>query len=134
MARTGNSYVVTMEKAHLEWGSYRHTDSRGVVYGEGYILIPASYAREYELYNSNYTDGQDTLGKNIFNFRTADGFLSGVLKSQGSRNAGNIYAKQFSVDDDLKALGDWYAHVNMQVGDKVEVRFTSPTDIVIRKI
>ena len=78
--------------------------------------------------------GAIILGENIFNFVTDDGFLSGQLKSQGCNDGGAVFAKQFSVNDDLKALGTWYSYVNMQVGDKVEVQFTTPTDIIIRKI
>lgn len=44
MAKRGDSYIVTLEKAHLEWGTHRYTGSRGLVYGEGYIQIPANVA------------------------------------------------------------------------------------------
>lgn len=134
MAKAGDSYIVKMSKTHLEWGSYRFTNSRGIIYGEGYIPIPAKYARQYCLYNNNKTNKTAVLGENIFNFTTADGFLNGQLRSQGCSKKGDIHAKQLSVKGNLKALGNWYDHVNMQVGDKVEVCFTSPTDIIIRKI
>lgn len=134
MAKAGDQFIVELRETHLGWGTHRYTYSRDIIKGEGYIPIPSDYANLFQLYNSNKTTGLDVLGVNIFNFTTSDGFLSGILKSQGCSDRGSVYAKQFSVNDDLKALGTWYTYVNMQVGDKVEVRFTSPTDIVIRKI
>lgn len=134
MAKAGDKFIVELRKTHLGWGTHRYTNSRDIIPGEGYIPIPSQYAKLYQLYNSNKTNGMDILGENIFNFVTDDDFLRGQLKSQGCKDSGAIFAKQFSVNDDLKALGTWYAHVNMQVGDKVEVLFTSPTDIIIRKI
>ena len=134
MAKAGDKFIVELKETHLGWGTYRYTNSRDIISGEGYIPIPSQYAKLYQLYNSNKTNGLDILGENIFNFVTDDGFLSGQLKSQGCNDGGAVFAKQFSVNDDLKALGTWYAYVNMQVGDKVEVQFTTPTDIIIRKI
>ena len=134
MAKAGDRFIVKLKKTHLGWGTHRYTNSRDIIPGEGYIPIPSNYAKLYQIYNSNKTKGLDILGVNIFNFRTDDDFLSGELKSQGCSVGGAVFAKQFSVNDDLKALGTWYTYVNMQVGDKVEVRFTSSTDIIIRKI
>lgn len=59
MANTGDSYIVTIKRPHLEWGEYRHTDSRGIVYGEGYIQIPASEAYRFNLLNPHGTNHQD---------------------------------------------------------------------------
>ena len=59
--RTG-SFTVTVQRAHLEWGTHRYTNSRGIVYGEGYIMIPANCARMYNLLNRNGTNGEDILG------------------------------------------------------------------------
>ena len=72
MAQAGQNYTITLQQAHLEWGTHRYTDSRGVVYGEGYIPIPDREAR-------------------MFN-------------------------------------------IGANVGDRVKVFWTSPTDIVIEKI
>ena len=44
MAKAGDFYEITLKQPHLEWGEYRYTDSRGIVYGEGYIPIPANIA------------------------------------------------------------------------------------------
>lgn len=132
MPRQGDSYTITLRTAHLEWGEHRYTGTRGRVYGEGYIPIPRQCARNYEVYNSNQCEGRDVLGVNIYNCSSEDGFFCGQLKAQGSSQAGDVYAKQFSGNDDLKAIGTWFANCNAQEGDRVEVRWNSPTDIVIR--
>lgn len=31
MPNTGDSFITTLKQAHLEWGSYRHTNSKGIV-------------------------------------------------------------------------------------------------------
>ena len=134
MANTGNTFTITLKQAHLNWGTHRYTNSRGVVYGEGYIPIPTLYAQRYNIVNSNATGGRDVLGQNIFNCISADGFFTGQLKAQGNNAAGDIFAKQFSANNDLKALGTWFAHINAQVNDTIKVTWTSPTDIEIEKI
>lgn len=134
MAQKGNSYTIVLKQPHLEWGVHRYTNSRGTVYGEGYIPIPAAYARAFNLLNQNGTNYSDVLGENLFNCVSADGLLAGILRAQGNSGAGDIYAKQFSGDGDLKALGDWFYAVGANVGDRIEVRWTSPTDIVIEKL
>lgn len=132
MAKAGDSYVVEIKQAHLEWGSYRHTNSRGVVYGEGYIHIPASVARNFEIYNSNYT--KEGLGYNLYNCKCKDGLLKSILKSAGSRKKGDVYAKQFQGNGNLQVVGDWHVAYGAEVGDEVKVTWTSPTDIVIEFI
>lgn len=134
MASAGNTYTITLCKSHLEWGTYRYTDSRDQIYGEGYIPIPSAYAYSFELLNSNGTGYRDVLGKNIFNCRSADGLFEGALRAQGCREAGDKYAKQFSADGNLKALGTWFAQIHAVVGDRIKVSWVSPTDIVIEKI
>ena len=37
MPNIGDNFITTLKKAHLEWGTYRHTLSRGLIYGEGYL-------------------------------------------------------------------------------------------------
>ena len=134
MANTGNFYIITLKQAHLSWGTHRYTHTRGFVYGEGYIPIPIKYARRYNIVNSNATGGNDVLGQNIFNCRSVDEFFTGTLKAQGNSAAGSNYAKQLSANNDLKALGAWFVHINAQVNDRIKVTWTSPTDIVIEKI
>lgn len=133
MAKKGDFYEVPVKPSHEDWGRVRHTDSRPEREGEGYIAIPAKYARDFELLNGNGTGNKDILGKNIFNCRSTDGKFTGVLKSQGNQ-ADNRYAKQFAGNNDLKALGTWYKEIGASEGDMVRVEFTSPTDIEITLI
>lgn len=133
MAIAGDTFTVILKEPHLKWGSYRHTDSRGIVYGEGYIPIPASDAYRIHTLNTNGTGGFDVLGQNLFRCRSADGLYSGILKAQG--NQSNVrYAKQLSGNDDLKAIGDWYYKIGAVIGDKIKVTWESPYDVLIEKI
>jgi len=133
MAVANDSYNIPLIQAYLDSGVQRYTNSRGIVYGEGYIHIPAYYAHSFNLYNSSVNPNMaDVLGVNIFNCISADGSFRGILKAGGSSKKGDPYAKQFTGSGNLKALGSWYAHLNAQAGDHVEVTWTSPTDIVIR--
>lgn len=133
MANRGDYYTVVLKKAHLEWGTHRYTNSRGVVYGEGYIKIPSDVAYEYELLNVNGTGGTDEFGKNLFYCVSDDGLYEGVLRAQGNQDD-RRYAKQFSEDGDLKGIGQWYAAIGAEVGDRIKVTWTSPTEITIKKI
>ena len=134
MANTGDSYVVSLKASHLGWGTHRYTDTRPAIPGESYLPIPIKYARNYNIVNSNGTNGQDVLGQNIFHCTSADGFFNATLKAQGCSHKGDIYAKQFSVNNNLRALGTWYNHINAQIGDQIQVTWTSPTDIVLERI
>lgn len=134
MAKAGDSFTIQLNKAQLEWGTYRFTGTRGIRYGEGYLKIPRNYARLYHLYNGNHTKKQDILGENIFHATSKDGLFNGFFRSQGCTNAGDPFAKQFAGDKDLMALGNWYAQINAQAGDLVRVTFISSTDIIIEKI
>lgn len=133
MARTGDTFTIILKRPHLEWGSFRHTNSRGIVYGEGYIPIPADYAYQYNLFNSNETNGRDILGQNLFNCSSADGLFSGVVKAQGNQSD-NKYGKQLAGNDNLKAIGDWYYEIGANIGDKIKVTWENTTDIIIEKI
>ena len=134
MAKAGDSYTVELKEAHLGWGTYRSPTNREPRDGEAYIPIPKEYAREYHLLNSNGTGGRDVLGENIFRCTSADGAFSGLLRAQGSSFADSKYAKQFSVDKDLRALGRWFNTINAQVGDRISVTWESDTDIVLEKL
>ena len=134
MAKAGDSYIVILSKAHLEWGTHRYTNSRDQIYGEGYIPIPVDKAYNYGLLNSNGTGCTDILGQNIFRCQSRDGLFNGILKAQGCREAGDIYAKQFSADGNLKALGTWYAQIGAKVGDALKVSWISSTDMIIEKL
>ncbi|MDU2166722.1 MAG: hypothetical protein E7E24_00595 [Clostridium perfringens] len=77
----GDSFTVSLGETHLNWGTHRYTNTRGIIYGEGYIPIPRGIARRIGIYNSNYTNGQDILGVNIFNCTSADGFFLWTSKN-----------------------------------------------------
>ncbi|MBU3102262.1 hypothetical protein KPL44_23775 [Clostridium sp. DSM 17811] len=107
-----------------------------MVYGEGYIKLDSTSAKSFDIYNSNYIPNYkpnkiDILGVNIFNCTSVDGLFNGMLKAAGNQ-FDRIHAKQLEGNGDLKTLGSWYAQLNAQEGDHVEVTWTSPTDIVIR--
>jgi hypothetical protein len=129
MPNAGDNYIVMLEEAHIMWGEYhpsRHSHSRGEVYGEGYIKIPANDAYNYGIFNKN-----NPFGANVrYNCKSYDGYYSGRLLSQGNQSDAN-YAKQFAEEGNLKGIGDWYDFVGATAGDYVKVVFTSPTDIVI---
>lgn len=133
MAHTGDSYIASLSKSHLKWGVHRYTYTREPIIGEGYIPIPKKYAREFNILNSNGTPSGDTYGLNLFRFSTEDGLFSGTLKAQGCSNAGDIYAKQFAGNGDLKMLGKWYDAINASVGTRIKVTWISATDIILSK-
>lgn len=128
MAQAGDNYTVPLKEAHLNWGEHRNPTNREPVPGEGYIPIPRDRAEAFGIYNSNYA--QTGPGYNEFRASSSDGCLQNVcLLAQGCSGAGDIYAKQFSVRGDLKAVGRWYANVQASAGNSVRVEFTSSTHI-----
>jgi hypothetical protein len=130
MPNTNDILTTTLKKAHLEWGSHRHTMTRGIIYDEGYLQIPSSEARRLNIYNSNQVGGN-----NVYNCNSVDGFLNNVtLKATGCARKGAVHAKQFHGKKNLRLLGGWFSHVNAQIGDRVEIIWTSPTDFTIRKL
>ncbi|PEJ58837.1 hypothetical protein CN692_07625 [Bacillus sp. AFS002410] len=130
MPKTGDTFITTLKKAHLEWGNYRFTGTRDVIYGEGYLQIPRTDAKRIGIYNSNHSSSVNT-----FNCNSADGFLSGVtLKASGSMEAGDVYAKQFQGSGNLQIIGAWFSHISAKIGDRVKVTWTSPTEIKIEKL
>ena len=130
MPKAGDSYEIELKDAHLEWGKHRHTSTRGVVYGEGYLPIPRRKSKEYDIYNSN------KAGANIvYNCSSVDGILKEVkLKASGSQSSGDVYAKQFQGDGDLQVIGGWYQKANAKVGDKVKISWTSSQDCIVELI
>ena len=130
MPKKGDEFTVILKKAHIEWGTHRHTSTRGLIYGEGYIQIPSKVASDFDIYMSN------KVGANTeYTCTSSDGVLQDVtLKASGSQGQNLEYAKQFQGSGNLKVLGDWYHAINAQIGDKVNVLFTSPTDIILSKV
>ncbi|KOF56284.1 hypothetical protein AGR56_05375 [Clostridium sp. DMHC 10] len=133
MAMAGNTYTIQLRPSHLGWGDHRYTNTRNIIYGEGYISLPIPTARSFNIYNSNNpTTG---WGYNLFHASSVDGFLNNMpLLAQGSETAGDIYAKQFSVQGNLRMIGTWYASQNATPNNSVRVTWTSPTDIFLEII
>jgi len=130
MPKKDDTYIVTLQKAHIEWGTHRHTETRELIYGEGYIQIPSEYATKYEIYMSNKE------GANIqYTCTSSDKHLSNVtLKASGSQGRDNLYAKQFQGSGNLKTIGSWYSKIKAKVGDQIKITFTSPNSMYIEKI
>ena len=57
-----------------------------------------------------------------------------LLKAQGGTDRTSIYAKQFSIENNLSRIGEWYAYTNANIGDRVRVEWLSETDILITLI
>ena len=130
MPKKDDKFTVILKKAHIEWGTHRHTSTRDLTYGEGYIQISSKVATSLDIYMSNKVDANTEYTCN-----SSDGTLKNViLKASGSQGENLEYAKQFQGSGNLKALGDWYHAINAQVGDKIEVLFTSPTEIILSKV
>ena len=130
MPKKGDSYTITLQEAHLKWGEHRHTSSRGIVYGEGYLPIPLAIAKNFDIYMSNHP-----TANTIYKCTSRDGFLNdSKLKAAGNVKGGDHYAKQFQGKGDLQILGDWFNHVNAQVGDEVEIYFDDSDEITIAKL
>ena len=134
MANAGDTYTVELKASHLGWGTRRYTHTRTRIEGERYLPIPRNVATSFQIYNSNATGGKDVLGQNIFNCVSNDGLFTAVFKAQGNSKKGDVFAKQFSVNKNLRALKVWYDHIAADVGTQVRVTWTSPTDIVIERI
>lgn len=112
MPHSGDSYSVVLKQTHLNWGTYRHTATRPEIPGEAYVPIPKQYALSYDI----------QLG-DLYQAVFADGFPSFVAKAAGNSRAGDIHAKQFQGNGDLKAFGRWFESVDAEIGDEVIVRF-----------
>lgn len=126
MPKAGDTFVVELKPSHLGWGIYRYTDTRDPIYGEGYIPIPRRYAKKYDIFNSN-----DYTANTRYYCSSSDSFYNGVLLAQGCSTAGDVYAKQFAEEGNLKGIGSWYASVKSQVGDHVRVTWVAPDVIKI---
>ena len=130
MPQAGDSFVVELRPIHLNWGTIpdRRTTSRNEVRGEGYIPIPREYARQYQIFNSNNAEANVLYTVTCLNGAQ----IQGQLLAQGASRRGDIYAKNFSVQNDLKAIGNWFISVEAQPGGHVEVCFLSENELTIR--
>lgn len=116
MPRAGDTFTVTLKPSHLGWGTYRYTNTRDPIYGEGYIKIPRQYAERFDIFNDNHPTANSR-----YHCVAVNGDYSGILLAQGCSSAGDVYAKQFAEKGNLKGIGDWYRSVGAQVGGEVRV-------------
>ncbi|MEG1482523.1 hypothetical protein [Clostridium sp.] len=121
MPLSGSEFTIQLKATHLNWGTYRYSDTRRIIYDEMYLPIPSNCARAFSIYNSNYTNRRDVLGINIFNCISSDGFLNCSVKAAGSSTAGDIYAKNLQGNGDLKLLAPWATSCQMRVGDSIHL-------------
>ena len=130
MPNIGDTYTVQIKQAHLDWGVLRHTNTRGTVYGEGYIHIPKHYAESFNIFNRNHPTANA-----IYNCSSTDGFLQNAsLLASGSSVAQGVHAKQFQGNGSLQTIGAWYHHVGARVDDFVRVTFTDPNSMIIEYV
>ena len=115
MPANGDCYSVPLKMAHLDWGRHRYTHTRERIEGEGYVAIPKKYAERYGIHKGD-----------LFTAVFTDGFPSFPARAAGNSTAGDIWAKQFQGDGDLKAFGRWYTYCDAEVGDTVNVTFIAP--------
>jgi hypothetical protein len=84
MPKTGDKFITILKTSHLKWGSHRYTNSREIIYGEGYLHIPAYIAKNLFITNSNH-------GQSNYIASSSDGYLKNVtLLAGGSSKKGNI--------------------------------------------
>lgn len=131
MPKQGDQFIVELKKTNIDWGTYRNINSRPQITRECYIPIPSKAAHQYGIFNSKHTQGKDVLGQNIFNARSTDGYFVGIVKSSGNSRGGDLYAKNLSGHRNLRAFNDWFNQMNVTVGTRIKVEWTSPDDIIL---
>lgn len=137
MAQAGDVFEVELRACHLDWGDdTRHTRTRASRSGEAYIPIPSYESHEIGIYNSNYSNVG--LGYNQFNVVSVDNFFNNetndIMLAQGCSEAGSVYAKQFSIRNNLRRLGEWYRYNNARPGDVVRVSWVDENNIILELI
>lgn len=120
MPRTGQYFDVTLNQAHLNWGTEgesRITKRRNPF--EVYLPINMDNARKFDIRTGEVFDGY-----------SSDGFYQGPLKATGSQGPLKQFAKNLHKDGDLRTLGYWLKdRIGAKVGDKVRIEFTSEDSI-----
>lgn len=127
IATARKSFIGEIKPSHIGWGTYRYTDARSSLYGEGYIKIPRDYARAFNIFNDNHP-----TTKPLYHCRAINGFFNETLLAQGCNEAVDWYAKQFVEEGNLKGIRHCYHSVNAQVGGHVEMILTSHNSLTIR--
>jgi hypothetical protein len=129
MPNAGDSFITILKQAHFKWGTHRHTNTRKLIPGEGYLHIPAPIARAYNITNKNSVRNRSYL------CNSSDNFLQNCsLLASGGKDKISIYAKNLGGHGDLKILGRWFSHINAQPGDRIKVEFKSSDEILLTKL
>ena len=85
-----------------------------------------NYAEQFDIFNDNHPTANPR-----YHCTAVNGTYSGTLLAQGCSSAGDVYAKQFAEEGNLKGIGNWYRSVGAQVGGRVKVSFTSSDSLKI---
>lgn len=128
MPAANDSFISKLNSAQVAWGTYRHTNTRKKIPGESYLRIPAADA-----YRLGITNSKSRARSPEYSFTTSDGFLKGTLLASGNQHQ-KTYAKNFQGKGDLKLIGTWLDHIKAKAGDEIEVKFVSPTKILLTKL
>ena len=122
MPNRGDRYVVQVKPSHIKWGEYRNPTNRAVIQRESYVKIPAGPARDFGLVRRTHYTAHFTNGRAPLPIKAA---------GNGPVQDGVQYAKQFEGvgRGACKVFTPWYQSGGVQVGDRVEVEFLSPTDV-----
>lgn len=126
MPNAGDTFITTLKRTHLEWGNFRHTTTRAIIYGEGYLQIPSIFA-----YNYNITNNKTNARSPEYDFSTSDNFITNSKLLASGNQYLPQFAKQFQGSGNLKLLGNWFSHINAQIGDQIEIKFITATEIVL---
>ncbi len=121
MPTAGDSYTVTIQPSHIDWGNEpRNPTNRPIIDGESYVAIPVRYARMFNIfrgstYRASFTNGSPSIN----------------IKSAGNGTLDGEYGKQFEGigHGACKAFTPWYVSCDAQVGDSVLVEFLSETEV-----
>jgi len=129
MPKTGDRFITKLLQAHLEWGEHRHTSSRGIVIGEGYLQIPSEFAYSYEI-----TNNHSEIRSAEYLFSTSDKFIVNERLLASGNQYKCEYAKQFQGFGNLKLIGDWFHFIDANIGDEIEILFVSHSEILLTKL
>lgn len=57
-----------------------------------------------------------------------------LVKAGGCSTAGDIYAKQLHGYGNLQVFGDWYYHINANIGDVIRLTWITNAEILVERI
>lgn len=137
MPSNGDYFTILLSEANANWGTHRSKDTRKPQQNEIYLPVPITDAKRLSLYNSNYINGKDEFGINLYYYTAyinSKEHSKGILKFQGCSSKGDIYAKNLSGYRNLKMLSRWIQDGNIKVGDTIKILFTSDKSLTLNKL